>query len=312
MEGKTVEEILRENELKIQKQKEHLSQLFHQEKCYNFDTKEFTYNKCSNNCHVFNVPYKVTYQLENNKDNTKGESNTNIDNTNNKDKIASFIKSLNNNLVLSKEPNEIKGDNENNKVIEKEKAKTLEKETTSSKVTPFIKKYSHSDSDDEIEQEKTISNQDYQKFVEKIEEEVNTIKYQNNDICNIIENKPKTVCSNKKCIQKSKSVNKNKTKLNINKFNKQKTPSNSNHNTITRTLPSSGTKAPKNFSVKKFKTSKTCNFKSPIHKKNNSLSNSKKTLNTFAQRPISCSPSLIFEKYNYNLNHPKRKYLLIY
>ena len=145
---------------------------------------------------------------------------------------------------------------------------------------------------------------------EELFDKADSIEYQNNDICNIIENKQKTVCSNKKSIQKSKSVSKNKTKLNINKFNKQKTPSNSNHNTITRTLPSSGTKTPKNFSVKKFKTSKACTFKSPIHKKNNSLSNSKKTLHTFVQRPISCSPSLIFEKYNYNLNHPKRKYLL--
>lgn len=307
MEGKTVEEILRENEQKIQKQKEHLNQLFHQEKYYNFDTKEFTYNKSGNNCHMFSVPYKVTYQLENNKNNTKEESNTNIDNTENKDKIASFIKNLNNNLVLNKEPREVKED----KDIENEKAKTIEKNNIPPNATTFIKKYSHSDSDeDEIQQKEKITNQDYQEFVEKIEEEVNKLKYQNNDICNIIENQPKTVCINKQYSKKAKPASKSKTKVGLNKTNKQKTPIISNHNAITRTLPSSGIKAPNNFSVKKPKTSKTYKSKSPMHKKNNSLSNSKKTLNKFAQRPISCSPSIIYEKYNYNLNHPKRKYIL--
>lgn len=300
MEGKTVEEILRENELKIQKQKEHLNQLFHQEKYYNFDTKEFTYNKSGHNCHVFNVPYKVTYQLENNKNNSKEENNTNIDNTDNKDKITSFIKSLNNNLVLNKELSEIKEDKETDKIIEKEKAP--------SKATTFIKKYSHSDSDDEIEQKEKMNNQDYQEFVEKIEEEVNKIKYQNNDICNIIENQPKTVSTNKKFNKEPKPVSKSKTKVGLIKNNKQKTPIISNHNTITRTLPSSDFKTRKNLSVKKPKTSQKT--KLTMHKKNNSLSNSKKTLNNYAQRPISCSPSIVYEKYNYNLNHPKRKYLL--
>ena len=65
MEGKTIDEILRENELKIQKQREHLSKLFHQEKYYNFDTKEFTYHKNGENCYEYNVPIKPSEKKSN-------------------------------------------------------------------------------------------------------------------------------------------------------------------------------------------------------------------------------------------------------
>lgn len=237
MEGKTIDEILRENELKIQKQREHLSKLFHQEKYYNFDTKEFTYNKNGENFYEYNVPIKP------NEKNSNHNSKTNINN-NNDDKVKTFLKDFNTKMTMKVQDDNSKPNNN---------------------IPIFVKQYSHSDTSDEEEEK-------------KIEEPP-------------VKSPPpkKPILKKQKKKSRPKSVKQKKQVIIENKTPKYY-------------VYQCSYKTPKNSTSPKYTL--------PSNSKHNTLRSSQtKTI----LRPFSCSPALIYDRYNPNLNHPKRNlYYLIY
>ena len=232
MEGKTIDEILRENELKIQKQREHLSKLFHQEKYYNFDTKEFTYHKNGENCYEYNVPIKPSEK------NSNHNSKTNIIN-NDDDKVKTFLKNFNTKMTM-------KAQDDNNKAT--------------NDIPIFVKNYSHSETSEEEEKKE----QAIEKSVKSPPPKKQIQKKQNKKM------RPKSVKQKKQVIFENK--------------------------TPKYYVYQCSYKTPKNSTSPKYTL--------PSNSKHSTLRSSQtKTI----LRPFSCSPALIYDRYNPNLNHPKRK-----